>query len=107
LRKTPDRRVRRLRFRRTELRNLFHPGELLSQWIHELRREPHVEDGVKVTYDAGVDVLCILLSDADEPGMIMTRTANVVGIEILNASRRIPHQRSLEPALTGKLSTKL
>jgi YD repeat-containing protein len=63
---------------------------------------------VKVEYDPEVDVLSILLSDApvqesDEtkPGVILDYDAsgNVVGIEILDASKRIGDPMSMEYAI--------
>lgn len=60
---------------------------------------------MKVTYDPEVDVLRIVLSNApieesDEgkPGVILDydREGNVVGLEILNASKRTANPRSLE-----------
>ena len=65
---------------------------------------------MKVTYDPQVDVLRILLSDApieesDEakPGVILDydKDASVVGLEILEASKRISNPRSVEYAVTG------
>ena len=65
---------------------------------------------MKVTYDAEVDVLRILLtdtpieeSDEDKPGVILDydKDGNVVGMEILDASKRIANPRSLEYAVTG------
>jgi len=65
---------------------------------------------VKVTYDPEVDVLRILLSDApiaesdeDKPGVILDydNDGNVVGLEILEASKRITNPRSVEYAVTG------
>ena len=56
-------------------------------------------DAVKVAYDPEVDVLRILLSDApieesdeDKPGVILDydKDGNVVGLEILEASKRTP-----------------
>jgi uncharacterized protein YuzE len=67
-------------------------------------------EAVKVTYDPEVDVLRILLSDApiaesDEakPGVILDydNDGNVVGLEILEASKRITNPRSVEYAVTG------
>jgi uncharacterized protein YuzE len=64
---------------------------------------------VKVTYDPEVDVLRILLSDApieesgeDKPGMILDydKDGNVVGLEILQASKRMTNPRSVEYAIT-------
>ena len=63
-----------------------------------------------MTYDPEVDVLRILLSDApieesdeDKPGVILDydRDGNVVGLEILEASKRIPNPRSVQYAVTG------
>jgi uncharacterized protein YuzE len=57
-----------------------------------------------------VDVLRILLSDApiaesdeDKPGVILDydNDGNVVGLEILQASKRITNPRSVEYAVTG------
>ena len=65
---------------------------------------------MKVTYDPEVDVLRILLSDApieesdeDKPGVILDydKDGNVVGLEILEASKRIANPRSVEYAVTG------
>lgn len=65
---------------------------------------------MKVTYDPEVDVLRILLSNAaieesDEgkPGVILDYdvSGNVVGIEILDASKRMENPRSLEYAVAG------
>jgi len=63
---------------------------------------------VKVTYDPEVDVLRIVLSDqpveeSDEqkPGVILDydKAGNLVGLEILDASKRIANPRSLEYAV--------
>jgi uncharacterized protein YuzE len=65
---------------------------------------------MKVTYDAEVDVLRILLSDRpieesdeDKPGVILDydEEGNVVGLEILDASKRMENPRSVEYAVTG------
>ncbi len=65
---------------------------------------------MKVTYDPQVDVLRIILSqaaiqesDEQKPGVILDydRDGNVVGLEILNASKRIENPRSLEYAVTS------
>jgi uncharacterized protein YuzE len=65
---------------------------------------------VKVTYDPVVDVLRILLSDApidesdeDKPGVILDydKDGNVVGMEILEASKRMTNPRSVEYAVAG------
>ena len=65
---------------------------------------------MKVTYDPEVDVLRILLSDTpieesdeDKPGVILDydKDGNIVGLEILEASKRIANPRSVEYAVTG------
>ncbi len=65
---------------------------------------------MKVTYDPAVDVLRIVFSnvpieesDEDKPGVILDydKHGNVVGLEILDASKQIENPRSLEYAVTG------
>ena len=65
---------------------------------------------MKVVYDQEVDVLRILFSkaaieesDEDKPGMILDydRDGNIVGLEVLDASKRIENPRSLDYAVTG------
>lgn len=65
---------------------------------------------MKVTYDPEVDVLRILFSNAaieesdeDKPGVILDydKSGNVVGMEILDASKRMENPRSVEYAVTG------
>ncbi len=65
---------------------------------------------MKVTYDVDVDVLRIVFSgapieesDEEKPGVILDydRDGNGVGIEILDASKRMENPRSLEYAVTG------
>ena len=65
---------------------------------------------MRVTYDVEVDVLRILLSDKpieesdqDKPGVILDydKDGNVVGLEILDASKRMANPRSVEYAVTG------
>ena len=65
---------------------------------------------MKVTYDPETDVLRILFksspieeSDEDKPGVIIDYDANgdIVGIEVLDASRRVENPRALEYAVTG------
>ena len=65
---------------------------------------------MKVTYDPQVDAMRIGLSDApivesdeDKPGIIFDydKDGNIVGIEILDASRRMTNPRSVEYAVTG------
>jgi uncharacterized protein YuzE len=59
---------------------------------------------MKVKYDQEVDVLTIQLSGApveDKPGVILDydKDGNIVGIEILNASKRMENPRALEYAV--------
>ena len=63
-----------------------------------------------MTYDPEVDVVRILLSDApieesdeDKPGVILDydKDGNVVGLEILDASKRVSNPRSVEYAVAG------
>ena len=65
---------------------------------------------MKVTYDPEVDVLRILFSsaaieesDEDKPGVILDYdvNGNVVGMEILDASKRMENPRSVEYAVAG------
>jgi uncharacterized protein YuzE len=65
---------------------------------------------VKVIYDPEVDVLRILLSNApieesdeDKPGVILDydKDGNIVGLEILDASKRVSNPRSAECAVAG------
>ena len=65
---------------------------------------------MKLTYDPEVDVLRIVLSDADieesdedKPGVILDydKDGNVVGLEILEASKRVANPRAIEYAVTG------
>jgi uncharacterized protein YuzE len=60
---------------------------------------------MKLYYDAQVDILRIRLTDADieesdeeKPGMILDydKDGNVVGIEILHASKRVENPRAVE-----------
>jgi uncharacterized protein YuzE len=64
---------------------------------------------MKVRYDPEVDVLSIALSDApveesdeDNPGVILDYDirGNVVGLEILDASKRMGNPMSVEYAIT-------
>ena len=65
---------------------------------------------MRVTYDPEVDVLRILLSDSpieesdeDKPGVILDydKDGNIVGLEILDASKRVSNPRSVEYAVAG------
>jgi uncharacterized protein YuzE len=65
---------------------------------------------MKVIYDSTVDVLRILLSNApveesdeDKPGVILDydKDGNIVGLEVLDASKRMENPRSLEYAVAG------
>ena len=77
---------------------------------------PNQQDGdvlesvVKVTYDPEVDVLRILFtsaaieeSDEEKPGLILDydSAGNIVGLEVLDASRKIENPRSLEHAVAA------
>lgn len=65
---------------------------------------------MKITYDPEVDVLRIVFSDApveesdeEKPGVILDfdKSGNVIGLEILEASRRMENPRSVEYAVAG------
>lgn len=65
---------------------------------------------MKITYDPEVDVLRIILtnavieeSDEEKPGVIFDydRDGNVVGFEILNASKQVENPKSVEYAIAG------
>lgn len=65
---------------------------------------------MKVTYDASVDVLRILFSDApiaesdeDKPGIILDYAADgsVVGMEILDASKHVSNPSAVEYMVIG------
>ena len=62
---------------------------------------------MKVTYDPEVDVLRMVFrdvvvaeSDEDKPGIILDydRDGNIVGLEILDASKRVEDPRTVEYA---------
>jgi len=63
---------------------------------------------MKITYDTETDVLRILFSNAlieesdeDKPGIIIDydKDGNVVGMEILDASKRMDNPRALDYAV--------
>lgn len=65
---------------------------------------------MKITYDPDVDVIRIVFSsapveesDEEKPGVILDfdKDGNVVGIEILDASRRMENPRAVEYAVAG------
>ena len=65
---------------------------------------------MKVKYDQEVDVLTIEFSDApveesdqDKPGVILDydKNGNIVGMEILNASKRMENPRLVEYAIAS------
>ena len=65
---------------------------------------------MKVTYDPEVDVLTIILSDvaveeSDEakPGVILDYAGegNIVGLEILNVSKRVDNPKAIDYALAS------
>jgi uncharacterized protein YuzE len=66
---------------------------------------------MKVVYDPEVDVLTITLSNAvieesdeDKPGVILDYDAigNLVGLEILDASKRVNNPQELEHVIASK-----
>ena len=65
---------------------------------------------MKVTYDPEVDIVRILFSntpieesDEDKPGVILDydKNGNIVGMEILDASKRMENPRALEYAVAS------
>jgi uncharacterized protein YuzE len=65
---------------------------------------------MKVTYSPDVDVLRIRFRDApieesdeDKPGVILDydKEGNLVGLEVLNASRRVENPRGVDYAVSG------
>ncbi|MEJ7708786.1 MAG: DUF2283 domain-containing protein [Pyrinomonadaceae bacterium] len=65
---------------------------------------------MKVIYDPEVDVLRIMLSNepveesnADKPGVILDydKAGNIVGLEVLDASKRVENPRSMEYAIAS------
>jgi uncharacterized protein YuzE len=65
---------------------------------------------MKVYYDPEVDVLRILFSnqaieesDEDKPGVIIDydKNGNIVGLEVLEASKNMENPRSVEYAVAG------
>lgn len=65
---------------------------------------------MKVTYDPEVDVVRILFnsvpieeSDETKPGVVLDydKDGNVVGMEILNASKRVENPRLVEYAIAS------
>jgi uncharacterized protein YuzE len=69
---------------------------------------------MKVTYDASVDILRILFSqaaiaesDEDKPGVIIDYAADgsIIGMEILDASKHISNPSCVEYAVVGVKSS--
>ncbi len=65
---------------------------------------------MKITYDPTVDVLRIFFadreieeSDEEKPGVILDydKNGNIVGMEILEASKRVENPRAVEYAVAG------
>jgi uncharacterized protein YuzE len=65
---------------------------------------------MKVVYDPETDILRVTFSnvpvdesDEDKPGVILDydKDGNIVGLEILDASKRMENPRSLEYAVVG------
>ncbi|MEH2294560.1 DUF2283 domain-containing protein [Nostoc sp.] len=64
---------------------------------------------MKITYDPEVDILRIILSDVpiedsdeEKPGVILDydEDGNIIGLEILDASKRIDNPRFLEYSIS-------
>lgn len=64
---------------------------------------------MKITYDPAVDIIRILFSNApveesdeDKKGIILDydKAGNIIGMEILEASKRVENPRSIEVAVT-------
>ncbi|MBD2531500.1 DUF2283 domain-containing protein [Nostoc flagelliforme FACHB-838] len=64
---------------------------------------------MKINYDPEVDILRIIFSDVsiedsdeEKPGIILDydEDGNIIGLEILEASRRIDNPRSLEYSIS-------
>lgn len=65
---------------------------------------------MKVTYDPQTDILRVIFnnmpieeSDQDKPGVILDydKDGNIVGLEILDASKRTDNPRAFEYAVAG------
>ena len=65
---------------------------------------------MKITYDPEVDVIRIIFSsapieesDEEKPGVILDfdKAGNIVGMEILDASRRMENPRTVEYGVAG------
>ncbi|MEW6201475.1 MAG: DUF2283 domain-containing protein [bacterium] len=65
---------------------------------------------MKITYDMETDILRILLSnkpieesDEEKPGIILDydEDGNIVGLEVLDASKRVENPKAVEYAVTG------
>jgi len=65
---------------------------------------------MKITYDPEVDIIRIIFSNApieesdeEKPGVILDfdKAGNIVGMEILDASRRMENPRTVEYVVAG------
>ena len=65
---------------------------------------------MRIRYDPEVDILSIVFkdepveeSDEEKPGLILDydKHGNIVGVEILDASKRIENPKSLDYAVAG------
>jgi uncharacterized protein YuzE len=65
---------------------------------------------MKITYDPETDTLRVIFSsaaieesDEDKPGVILDydKNGNVVGLEVLDASKRMDNPRAVEYAVAG------
>ena len=66
---------------------------------------------MKVTYDIETDTMHVIFnnkpieeSDEDKPGIVLDydENGNIVGMEILDASKRMENPRSVEYVVSGK-----
>lgn len=95
--------------------NFDKEGDYLIRIFVNIKKEPNnvitvtellkLKDTMKVKYDKEVDILYIRLndnpvkeSDEDKPGLILDYAADgsIVAIEILNASKKLPHPYRVE-----------
>ena len=65
---------------------------------------------MKIVYDQDVDVLRVMFSesaieesDEDKPGVVLDYDAdgNIVGLEVMDASKRVENPRALDFLVTG------
>ena len=82
----------------------------LSKQRSVARKKEKLEVTMKITYNSEVDILRIILSDTpieesdeDKPGVILDydKEGNIVGLEVLDASKKIKNPRSVEYSVAG------